>query len=230
LELAVKAVLQGKRFVSGSFAGIDSGDRPDPTAGYRPFTNNVTAFIPPTHVEPPKFHEVTFYSDDEQFLDDVTVFIGTALKDGNAAIVAATESHRIKLIARLQAYGLDMAGAIERGRYLAFDAADALSTFIVNGMPDPALFMKTFQSLILTAVTTADTEHPRVAIFGECVHLLCARGNPEAAMQMEKLGNLLTRTYDVNILCGYCLGILQSGMDEHIFQQICAEHSTVYSR
>jgi len=230
LALAVRAVLQGKRFVSASLAERDSGDHPDPSTGYRPFTDSITAFIPPTHVQPPTHHEVTFYSDDGQFLDDLTLFIGTALKEGNAAIVAATESHRIKLIPRLQAYGVDIAGAIERGRYLAFDAADALSTFIVNGMPDPTLFMKTFEGLILTAATATDAEHSRVAIFGECVHLLCAQGNPEAAIQMEKLGNQLTRSYDVDILCGYCLGTLHSRMDEHVFQQIWAEHSTIRSR
>ena len=33
-----------------------------------------------------------------------------------------------------------------------------------------------------------------------------------------------------DILCGYSLGTVPSGMDSHIFQQICAEHSAVYSR
>ena len=42
---------------------------------------------------------------------------------------------------------------------------------------------------------------------------------------MEKLGNLLTKTYDVNILCGYSLGSVQGGMNDDILQRICAEHS-----
>ena len=69
-----------------------------------------------------------------------------------------------------------------------------------------------------------------MVIFGECVHLLWAQGNAEAAIQMEKLGNLLTKTYDVNILCGYSLGSVQGGMDDHMFQRICAEHSAAHSR
>jgi DNA-binding NarL/FixJ family response regulator len=229
LALAVEAVLHGKRFVSANLAR-QGGDRPDPSTGYRPLANNAVTLIPAPNVESARRHEVAFCSDERQFLDHLTLFIGTALKDGNAAIVAATESHRIMLTPRLRAYGVDIAGAIERGRYLAFDAADALSTFIVNGMPDPALFMKTFANLILTAASVAEAGHPRVAIFGECVHLLCAQGNPEAAIQMEKLGNQLIRTYDVDILCGYCLSADQSGMDEQVFQQICAEHSAVHGR
>jgi hypothetical protein len=169
-----------------------------------------------------------FYSDDQRLLDCVTQFIGNALQGGNPAIVAATESHRDRLIRSLRARGLDLAGTIERRRYVALDAADALSTFIVNGMPDPVLFMKAFDHLILTAAKAAEVEHPRVANFGECVHLLWMQGNAEAAIQMEKLGNQLTNTYDVDILCGYSVGSVEGAMDVPTFQQICAEHSAVH--
>jgi hypothetical protein len=47
---------------------------------------------------------------------------------------------------------------------------------------------------------------------------------------MEKLGNVLTKTYNVDILCGYSLGRVESGMDNDIFQRICAEHSAVHTR
>lgn len=229
LALAVKAVLQGKRFVSSSLAG-GSDERPDPSTGYRPSTNNIMALIPPTHIEPPSRHEVAFYSDDLQFLDHLTLFLGTALREGSAAIVAATEAHRIKLIPRLQAYGVNIAGAIERGQYVAFDAADALSSFMVKSMPDPTLFMKTFENVIVTAAAAAHAGHRRVAIFGECVHLLCAQGNAEAAIQMEKLGNQLTRTFEADILCGYSLGMLQSTMGDHFIERIRAEHSAVHGQ
>ena len=229
LALAVEAVLHGKRFVSANVAK-GGGDRPDPSTGYRPLANNAIALIPPPKVASARCHEVAFYSEEREFLDHVTLFIGTALKDGNAAIVAAAESHRIKLTPRLQAFGVDIAGAIEQGRYLAFDTADPLSAFIVDGKPDPTLFMKTFENLILTAAAAVDGGHPRVAIFGECVDTLCAQGNPEAAIQMEKLGNQLIRTFDVDILCGYSLGNIEGGKDGEVFQRICAEHSVVHGR
>jgi hypothetical protein len=40
----------------------------------------------------------------------------------------------------------------------------------------------------------------RVAIFGECVHIWWAQGNPGAAIQVEKLGNELAKKYDLDIL------------------------------
>jgi hypothetical protein len=78
-------------------------------------------------------HEAGFYSDDRFILDDLTQFIGAALKAGNAAIVVATKLHRDGLLSRLQTYGLDIGTAIEQGRYIALDAADTLSTFMLNG-------------------------------------------------------------------------------------------------
>jgi hypothetical protein len=87
--------------------------------------------------------------------------------------------------------------------------------------------LKLLGSLIATVADTAHGETARVAIFGECVHLLWAQGNAEAAIKMEKLGNQLAKRYNVDILCGYSRATVEVGMEDHIFQQICAEHSAV---
>ncbi|PYY01144.1 MAG: hypothetical protein DMG63_04035 [Acidobacteria bacterium] len=144
-----------------------------------------------------------------------------------ATIVIATESHQSSLLLAMQARGLDMGAAIEQGRYVTLDAIEALSTFMLNGMPDSSLFLKILGSLIATA--TANGQQGRVAIFGECVHLLWAQGNAEAAIQVEKLGNQLAQKYSVDILCAYSLDSVEGGMDSHIFREICAEHSAVCS-
>jgi len=179
-------------------------------------------------VETARRHEVGFYSDDRRLLADVTQFIGAALKAGNAAIVAATESHRNSLLPRLQTEGVDIGAAIEQGRYIALDTADTLSVFMHAGLLDSAKFLEVFGNLIITAAKTQQVEHPRVAVFGECVNLLLAQGNAETAIQMEKLGNQLPNLYDVDILCGYSLAQVQAEVDTHIFERICAEHSAVH--
>ena len=229
LLTAVDAVLRGERFVGRRFAGHGFTGASDAGASEGLRSNTVLApFQQSTEVA--RRHEAGFYSDDRYFLDDVTQFIGAALKAGNAAIVVATESHRDSLLPRLQAYGSDIGAAIEQGRYIPLDAADALSTFMLNGMPDPVRFLKLFGNLIAGAADAAKGEQARVAVFGEGVHLLWAQGNAEAAIQVEKLCNQLAKTYDVDILCGYSLGTVQGEMDSHIFQRICAEHSAVHSR
>jgi len=209
---AVEAVLRDEMFVGRRFAGHG-------------FTTALDARTPAIAGR----HEAGFYSDDQRLLDDVTLFIGTALKAGNAAIVVATESHQEGLLPRLQGHGLDVAAAIEQGRYISLVAADSLSTFMVNGMPDPVRFLKVFGNLIAGAAEAAKGEHARVAVFGEAVHLLWAQGHAEAAIQVEELANQLVKTYDVDILCGYSVSSVHDGIDSQILQRICAAHSAVHS-
>jgi hypothetical protein len=64
--------------------------------------------------------------------------------------------------------------AIEQGRYIALDATDALSMFMIDGMVDRVRFMETVgKNLIVTATKAANGDHPRVALFGEGTHLSC---------------------------------------------------------
>ena len=224
----MEAVLQGKRFVSANLTDSAFGALENERTVHDR-RRDKAALTPRSSVETARHHEVGFYSDDRHLLDDVTQFTGAALKAGNAAIVVATEQHRNSFLPRLQAQGVDIGTAIEQGRYIALDAADAISTFVTYGMVDRVRFMESFGHLIETATKAANGEHPRVAFFGEGTHILWTQGNVHAAMQDEKLCNELTEIYDVDILCGYSVENPQGGMDTHLFQQICAEHSAVYS-
>jgi hypothetical protein len=130
----------------------------------------------------------------------------------------------------LQGSGVDIAGCIEQGRYIALDCAETLSTFMVDRMLDSVRFMESFGKLILKAADAAKGEHPRVALFGECADFLWQQGNTEAAIQDEQLCNQLTEQYGVDILCGYSLDSFEEGMESHMMRKLCAEHSAVYSR
>jgi DNA-binding NarL/FixJ family response regulator len=230
LLTAVSAVLRGEAFTSSRFTD------PDFTAASRAKTaesirfNEVFTPIQVPNVEITNRHEVQFYSDDACFLDSFTQFIGPTLKAGKAVIVLATESHRDRLLPRLQAHGLDLCGAIEEGRYISLDAAETLSTFMVNDLPDPCKFVKAASDLIVNAAKTVKIEHARVAACGECAPLLWAQGKAEAAIQLERLWDEIAKSYGVDVLCGYPLGSFQGGVGSHVFGRICAEHSAVYSR
>lgn len=221
---AIKSVLEGKQFVSDKFAGHNLNSIDQETG--HPRRGKVVTFTAAQILGIGGHHEAGFYSDDGQFLHDVTRFLGTALRAGDAVIVIATQPHRESLLLELQDSVPEMASAIEQGRYVALDAADALSMFVVNGMPDPVRLSDLLGSLIIKAGKTARGQHRRVSIFGECAHLLWAQGNAEAAIQMEKLGNKLIKLHDVDILCGYSVGTV--AMNELVFREICAEHSAAH--
>jgi CheY-like chemotaxis protein len=229
LLTAVNVVLRGEQFVGRRFSGHDFTGALDAGASAGVRSKRILAPLQQS-IEITRRHEAGFYSDDASLLDGFTRFIGTALRLGNAVIVVATESHRDSLLPKLQAYGSDVGAAIEEGRYIALDAADTLSKFMVNDLPDPARFLEAAANLVAAAVKAAKGEHPRVAVCGECDPPLWTLGMGEAAIRLEQLWNEIAETHDVDILCGYPLGSFHSGQGSQIFQRICAEHSAVHSR
>jgi DNA-binding NarL/FixJ family response regulator len=228
LPTAVETVLRGERFVGSRLDGLGLREAPGAPMPGSALDTKASGQLQRQNMEIPRRHEVGFYPDDATLLVDLTQFIGTALKAEHGAVIVATESHRNGLLRKLEAHGVDIAAAIDQGRYISVDAADALSAFMVNRTPDPARFLKLFGDLIVKVAAAAKREQARVAVFGEGVQLLWAQGNAEAAIQVERLTNRIVKTHDVDILCGYSLGTVQ--MDSHIFQGICKEHSAVYSR
>jgi len=225
LLTALEFVLKGKQFVSAGVLRHRSTKEKEDSSDSDPARITQAPVLRHSH-QTGRYHEVGFYSDDRCFLDHVAAAIETALKNGSRAIVVATESHHDNLLFGLRENGVDIDGAIKEGRYRALNAAQALSTLLLNGMPHPVRFFKMFGDLI---VTPSGGRAP-VAIFGECAHQLWIGGNAEAAIQLEKLGNELAKAYDVNILCGYSLSSFQGGMGSYFFDKICSLHSAVYSK
>lgn len=161
-------------------------------------------------------------------MESVNRFVGTALQSGNAAIVFATKAHRDLLLEGLKAQGVDVDALIQQGTYIPLDAAEALSTFMINDWPDEVRFFQGFNNLVDSASKASKAKDPRVAVFGEGVALLWAEGKTKAAIRLEQLGNELAKIRNVEILCAYPFSLsIQSNRDA--FQAICAEHSAVYS-
>lgn len=226
LLVAAEAVFQDKQFVSSSLA---KNDLTNPRNQRSDDDRHIVGSLPSEKMETVRRHDVGFYFDDRNFLDDLTRFIGTALNAGNAAVVVATEAHREGLLPRLQAHGVDIVKVIEKRQYIALDAASMISSLTVNNQVDPERFLKVAGDLIVTAAATLKKENPRVAICGECDPPLWTFGNGEAVIEFEKLWNEIVKRYDVDILCGYSLGTVQNVMDGHLFKRICALHSDVHS-
>jgi CheY-like chemotaxis protein len=203
---AIEAVLSGGQFVSPGLE-ISGGTDDDPQR-----------------------HEVQIYSADLVFLESFGHFLGTALKSDNPAIVLATKLHRKSLVEKLKQEGLDIDSAIRQGTYISLDAAGMLSTIMVDGVPDRVRFSQGLQGLIASAGKAAKKAHSRAAICGECVGLLCAEGNTNAAIELEKAGNDLIQMHNVDILCGYPLSGFHRGDDDPAFATICGLHTAAYFR
>jgi DNA-binding NarL/FixJ family response regulator len=206
---AIQAILQGKQFVSSTLLRNQSG-APSATAD-------------------PHRHEVAFFQDDTSLVDGYAQFIESTLKARNAIIVAVTESHRAPLFLRLKADGVDVAGAVERGTFIPVDAADALSSLTINGMPEQTLCAKVVADLLAMAAKSVEQKHSRVVFCGGIAPILLSKGNAEGAIQLEHMWDKVTRDYGIQTLCGYVRTASLSKDPGSSFDRICAEHSAIWN-
>jgi len=207
---AINAVLEGKQFVSLGFMTLDSN---------APLHHHSVTIA--------HCHEVSFFADDVSVVHGYARFVESALNSGNVLIVVATEAHRTSLLQRLEADGVDLATAIEQGRYIPLDAADTLSRLMINDMPDPIRCAKLIGDLVMRAVRVRKRNNARVVFCGEVAPTLLSRGNAEGAIQLEHLWDEVTRTHGADTLCGYLWSQLPGRKNNRFFQRICAEHSAV---
>jgi hypothetical protein len=168
-------------------------------------------------------HLVEFYDSEEFLVGTVSGFVGPALNDGDAAVVVATADHRRAFEAALGRSGVDVAAAVGRGRYLSFDAAELLESFMIDGAPDPGRFADAAGRLI----ERAGAGGRRVRIYGEMVAVLRDAGDIVSSLALEDLWNDLAATQDFMLLCAYPMRSFENSASGPAFQRICDQHSTV---
>ena len=117
LLTAVEAVLQGNQFLSPSLTGLTR-------------VGHENEHIEPLRRQQVDHHELKFYADHAALADDFAQFTETALNNGNAVVIIATESLRISIFQRLRTDGVDLGAAAER--YFPLDISDPLSRFTVD--------------------------------------------------------------------------------------------------
>jgi DNA-binding NarL/FixJ family response regulator len=224
---AIQAVLNGKRFVSASLLSRDLSVATDHHTESRPSARRMVAPLPPENRQ--IHHEVEFYPDDAAFMEGFARLIKTVLQAKNPIIAITTERHRVGILQRLKASGVDVSAAIEQGTYIPLDVVETLPTLMVANLPDPIRCEKMVGDLIVRAAKGAQREDARVAICGEVAPTLLASGNADAAIRLEHLWDEITKEYHADTLCGYVSSAFphEKGL---IFEKICAEHSAVQGR
>jgi PAS domain S-box-containing protein len=175
----------------------------------------------------PHAHSIQFYENDDFLLDGLSGFIGAALLAGDSAMVIATKAHREGLDRRLTSRGLNLEPAIQESRYLAFDAAETKSKFIVDGKIDEGRFSRLVDSMIKQIGEAAQLEHHPVAIFGEMVNLLWAEGKSDVAIELEHRWSELARAYAFHVHCAYPIHFFSQERDSVLLHTLCSEHSLV---
>jgi hypothetical protein len=170
-------------------------------------------------------HFVHFYQNDDRLLAEVAEFVGRGLQAGDTAIVIATATHRERLSRQvLRAVPHLEASSFYRDQYIALDAEETLSRFMVNGWPDEQRFTEVVGGVVRRA---AQAGCGRILAFGEMVALLVEQGKTEAAIRLEELWNELGKHYSFSLFCAYPTRLFRDPAHSSAFARICHTHTRV---
>lgn len=144
-------------------------------------------------------HVVQIYENDEALLNLLEGFVTGGISANESVILIATRAHLHTLERRLRLHGLNVDALCASDQYIPLDAAETLSAFMVNDIPDYSLFVKT-----ITATFDRIRDSKRqVRAFGEMVAILWEQGNSAATMMLEHMWNAFFEKETFSLFCAY---------------------------
>ena len=163
-------------------------------------------------------HAVQFFEDEAFLLECIEDHIVPPLQDSHACIVIAQTS-RLSHLKRLLAHH-----GIPSTSYVSLDAETLLAKISVNGTLNEDLFRQQVSPVI---ERMRQNNRRDVYIYGELVAMLCARGNRDAAIQLEEMWNTLAEVHEFSLLCAYPISVFSDDVRGDEFLDICNAHCHV---
>jgi DNA-binding NarL/FixJ family response regulator len=174
-------------------------------------------------------HTIQFHANDVHFLDEVSQLVGATLRSGEQVAIVTSEATRIGVAQRLQARQMNLAMLAERGQYVAQDSALALSQVMHDGRPDKERLAEIIHGLDQLRLAVPNGPRGRLTIVGDMTVSLCRKGDFEAALELERIWNELTRALPFFTVCSYSIDCFEHSEARNQLPNLCAEHSAVTS-
>jgi hypothetical protein len=168
-------------------------------------------------------HIVQLYQDQEFLNRAVCRFAGAALANGEGIILVPTLTHWNGIRPRLEAEGVDVEAARERGQLTVVDADELLPRFMRDAMPDSPIFLGLAGNLIAQAY--AGGRYQKVRWWGEMVNVLWERGDVAASMNLEDLFDHLAKQHDIAIFCSFLMDNFDGEVHARMLPRLGTNHS-----
>jgi MEDS: MEthanogen/methylotroph, DcmR Sensory domain len=168
-------------------------------------------------------HIVQLYQDDDFLNRAVCRFAGASIANGEGIILVPTQTHWNGIRPRLEAEGVDVDAARERGQLTVVDADQCLPRFMRGAMPDSPLFLGLAADVIGKA--HAGGRYEKVRWWGEMVNVLWERGDVAASMQLEDLFDQLAHNHDIAIFCSFLMDNFDGDVHARLLPRLGTNHS-----
>ena len=168
-------------------------------------------------------HIVQLYQDEDFLSRAVCRFAGGALANGEGIILVPTLTHWNAIRPRLEAEGVDVKAARERGQLTVVDADECLPRFMRNSMPDSSVFLGLAADVIGQA--RAGVRYQKVRWWGEMVNVLWERGDVAASMSLEDQFDQLAKKHDIAIFCSFLMDNFNGEVHTHMLPRLGTNHS-----
>ncbi len=171
----------------------------------------------------PRDHIVQLYQDQEFLNRAVCRFAGAALANGEGIILVPTVTHWNAISSRLEAEGVNVEAARERGQLTVVDANELLPRFMRDAMPDSSIFLGLAGDVIGQA--HAGGRYQKVRWWGEMVDVLWERGDVAASMNLEDLFDHLAKKHNIAIFCSFLMDNFDGEVHAHMLPRLGTNHS-----
>ncbi len=171
----------------------------------------------------PSDHIVQLYQDEDFLNRAVCRFAGAAIANGEGIILVPTVDHWNAIRPRLEAEGVNVKAARERGQLTVVDSDECLPRFMRNSMPDSSIFLGLAADVVGKA--RAGVRYPKARWWGEMVNVLWERGDVAASMNLEDQFDQLAKQHDIAIFCSFLMDNFDGEVHTHMLPRLGTNHS-----
>jgi hypothetical protein len=175
-----------------------------------------------SHVTP-QDHVVQLYQDQDFLNRAVCRFAGAALANGEGLILVPTTEHWNAFRPRLEAEGVNVKDAQDRGQLTIVDADELLPRFMQGALPDGPMFLGLAGEIVARARGAG--RFPTVRWWGEMVNVLWERGDVAASMNLEDLFDRVAHEQDIAIFCSFLMDNFNGEIHTHMLPRLGENHS-----
>ena len=171
----------------------------------------------------PRDHIVQLYQDQDFLNRAVCRFAAAALANGEGLILVPTLAHWNAFRPRLEAGGVDVKAARDRGQLTVVDADEFLPSFMRGTMPDAPVFLGLATEVITRARGAG--RYPKMRWWGEMVNVLWERGDVAGSMSLEDLFDQLGHEQDVALFCSFLMDNFNGEVHTRMLPRLGKNHS-----